>query len=265
MAGSADNDVERSGRGRRELAELSALADGRLDGARQAEVRARIADSVELSALYERERRVVDLIREAQATTRAPVALRARVDAERGRARRVRLRPAYGGALVAGLVAIVLALVLVLPAGTPGAPSVSQAAALALRGSVAPAPGADPGDPAGRLGRGVGRVYFPNWASTLGWRAVGQRVDRLDGRLAVTVYYEWRGRQVAYTVVGAPALSQPQAVISRVEGTELRTLRLDGRLVVTWRRAGDSCVLSGADVSASELQQLAAWTPVGVH
>ena len=208
---------------------------------------------------------MVDLIREAQATTRAPVALRARVDAERGRARRVRLRPAYGGALVAGLAAIVLALVLVLPAGTPGAPSVSQAAALALRGLVAPAPGADPGDPAGRLGRSVGRVYFPNWASTLGWRAVGQRVDRLDGRLAVTVYYEWRGRQVAYTVVGAPALSQPQAVISRVEGTELRTLRLDGRLVVTWRRAGDTCVLSGADVSASVLQQLAVWTPVGVY
>jgi hypothetical protein len=71
-------------------------------------------------------------------------------------------------------------------------------------------------------------------------------------------------RQVAYTVLAAPALRQPAAVVTRVDGTELRTLRLDGRFVVTWRRAGDTCVLSGADVSASELQELAAWTPIGV-
>jgi hypothetical protein len=121
----------------------------------------------------------------------------------------------------------------------------------------------DPGDPAGRLGRSVGRVSFPDWGSTLGWRAVGQRVDRLGGRLAVTVYYQWQGRQVAYTVLAAPALRQPAGLVSRVDGTVLRTLRLDGRLVVTWRRAGDTCVLSGADVSASELQELAAWMPAG--
>jgi hypothetical protein len=151
--------------------------------------------------------------------------------------------------------------VLVLPGGTPGAPSVSQAAALALRGSAVPAPAADPGDPDTKLVRSVGQVYFPNWASTLGWRGVGQRVDRLNGRLAVTVYYEWRGRQIAYTVLAAPALSQPRAVVSRLDGTELRTLRLNGRLVVTWRRAGQTCLLSGVDVSASELQELAAWKP----
>jgi hypothetical protein len=204
---------------------------------------------------------VVDLVHHARTATRAPATLRARIEAERGRRRGVRLRPAFGGALVAGLAAIVLTLVLVLPAGAPGAPSVSQAAALALRGSVAPAPAADPADPIDKLGRSVGHVYFPNWASTLGWRAVGQRVDQVNGRLAIIVYYERRGRQIAYTVLAAPALSQPQALISRIDGTELRTLRRNGRLVVTWRRAGHTCVLSGAGVSASELQKLAAWTP----
>jgi anti-sigma factor RsiW len=261
MAAPADTNVQPSGPGRREVAELSALADGTLDATRQAAVQARIADSVELTTLYERERRVVDLVHHARTATRAPATLRARIEAERGRRRGVRLRPAFGGALVAGLAAIVLTLVLVLPAGAPGAPSVSQAAALALRGSVAPAPAADPADPIDKLGRSVGHVYFPNWASTLGWRAVGQRVDQVNGRLAIIVYYERRGRQIAYTVLAAPALSQPQALISRIDGTELRTLRRNGRLVVTWRRAGHTCVLSGAGVSASELQKLAAWTP----
>jgi hypothetical protein len=160
-------------------------------------------------------------------------------------------------------VAVLLALVLVLPQGTPGAPSVSQAAALAARGPTAAAPAADPDHPARNLGLSVGQVYFPNLASRLGWRAVGQRVDHLDGHLAITVYYEWRGRRIGYTVVAAPALKQPQAVVSRVAGIELRTLRLDGRLVVTWRRAGDTCVLSGVDVSAGELHKLAASTPAG--
>jgi anti-sigma factor RsiW len=259
----ADKNAEPSEPGRRDLADLSALADGTLDATRRAAVQARVAGSIELSELYERERRAVDLVRRSVAEVRAPASLRARIDSEVGRRRSVRLRPLYGGVLVAGLAAVVLMLVLVLPAGTPGAPSVSQAAALALRGAALPAPAADPGDPAGKLGRRVGQVYFPNWASTLGWRAVGQRVDHLIGRLAITVYYEWRGRRIAYTVLAAPALRQPPAVVSRVDGTELRTLRLGGRLVVTWRRAGHTCVLSGAGVSAGELETLAAWTPAG--
>jgi hypothetical protein len=44
-----------------------------------------------------------------------------------------------------------------------------------------------------------------------------------------------------------------------LNGVELRTLKLGGRVVVTWRRAGHTCVLSGASVPPGELQQLAAW------
>ena len=260
MAAAADKNAS-SEPGLRDLAAISALADGTLDATRRAAVQARVASSIELSKLYERERRAVDLVRRSLAEVRAPASLRARIDSEVGRRRSLRLRPIYGGALVAGLAVVALMLVLVLPAGTPGTPSVSQAAALALRGASLPAPSADPGDPTGKLGSRVGQVYFPNWASTLGWRAVGQRVDHLNGRLAITVYYKWRGRRIAYTVLAAPALRQPPAVVSRVDGTELRTLRLGGRLVVTWRRAGHTCVLSGADVSADELERLAAWTP----
>jgi anti-sigma factor RsiW len=250
----------------RELADLSALADGTLDPARRDAVRAQISSSPELRALYERERRVAELLREARATDRAPEGLRRRIEAERpSRGIVLRWRVGYGGALAGALAVIVLALVLILPAGTPGAPSVSQAAALGVRAPTAPAPGPDPSAPAIKLGRDIDRVYFPNWSSRFRWRAVGQRSDRLNGRLALTVYYQSHGHRIAYTIVSAPALELPTASVKVLHGTELRTLQLGGRLVVTWRRAGHTCVLSGAGVSASELQRLAAWNAPGLE
>jgi hypothetical protein len=248
----------------RELAELSALADGTLDPARRSEVEARIAASPELSALYERERRVVGVLHEARRTVRAPAGLRARIEADRpSRGAVARWRTGYVGGLAGALAAVVLALVLILPAGAPGAPSVSQAAGLAALGPVAPASAPDPKTPA-KLGTQVEEVYFPNWATRFGWRAVGQRTDKINGRLAVTVYYSWHGKRLAYTIVGAPALATPAAQVTTVDGTQLRTLPLDGRLVVTWRRAGHTCVLSGPGVSAAELQRLAGWGTPGV-
>lgn len=243
-----------------QLAELSALADDTLDPARRAEVEARIAASPELSARYQRERRVVSALHQSRATERAPAGLRARVEAARP-ARRVvaRRRIVYGGSVAGALAVVALALILLLPAGSPGAPSVSDAAALAARGPVRSAPAPDPSSPVARLNESVDEVYFPNWTSLFGWRAVGERTDRLDGRSSITVYYEWRGKRIAYTIVGAPALAQPSAPVTQLNGTEMRTLTLNGRLVVTWRRAGDTCVLSGNGVTAAELQTLAAW------
>jgi hypothetical protein len=243
-----------------DLAELSALADGTLDPARCAEVEARIAASPELTALYERERRVVEALHHARATERAPESLRARIEAARP-ARRVsaRRRFAYAGGLAGALAAVALALVLALPGGAPGAPSVSDAAALAVRGPTQAAPAPDPVSPEAMLRQNVGEVYFPNWGSSLGWHAVGARTDRLGGHHAVTVYYRWREKQIAYTIVSAPALAHPAAHRTWLHGTELRTQVQNGRLVVSWYRAGDTCVLSGRGVTAGELQKLAAW------
>ncbi len=250
----------------RELADLSALADGTLDPARRGAVQAQISSSPELSALYERERRVAELLRQARATDRAPAGLRRRIEAQRpSRGVVLGWRVGYGGALAGALAAIVLALVLILPAGTPGAPSVSQAAALGVRAPTAPAPGPDPSAPAVKLGRNIQDVYFPNWNSNFRWRAVGQRSDRLDGRSALTVYYQRHGHRIAYTIVSAPTLAAPAASVKVVYGIALRTLKLDGRLVVTWRRDGHTCVLSGAGVSAAELQRLAAWHAPGLE
>jgi hypothetical protein len=251
-----------------ELADLSALADGTLDPARKAQVQARIGASPELTALYERERRVVQALHQARATERAPASLRARIDAARpSGAARARGRFAYAGAAAAALAAVVLALVLALPSGTPGAPSVSDAAALAARGPAQAAPAPDPSLPAARLHQSVGDVYFPNWTSRFGWKAVGSRTDKLGTHTAVTVYYRWKDATIAYTIVHAPPLAEPSsATASNWDGTQLRTLELNGRLVVTWRRAGDTCVLSGTGIKAGELQRLAAWkVPADSH
>lgn len=244
----------------RELADLSALADGTLDPARNAEVEARIKASPEMSARYERERRVVDLLHQARASDRAPAALRARIDASRPTPRvRARRRIVLGGSLAGAIAVVALALALILPAGTPGAPSVSQAAALGSLGAAAPAPAPDPQALGLKLGLPVGDVYFPDWSNRFGWHAVGQRTDYINGRVAVTVYYQFHGKRLAYTIVGAPALAAPAAATRVLNGTELRTLHVGGRLVVTWRRANHTCVLSGPGVSVAELQKLASW------
>jgi hypothetical protein len=242
-----------------ELADLSALADGTLDPARKADVEAHIAASPELSALCGRERRVVDALHQVRATERAPARLRAKIEASRpSRGTTARRRFAYAGAAAAALAAVVLALVLALPSGTPGAPSVSDAAALAARGPAHAAPSPDPSMPAA-LQQNVDEVYFPNWNSRFGWDAVGSRTDELGGRTAITVYYKRNGAKIAYTIVHSPPLVQPSTKPINWKGTEFRTLNLNGRLVVTWRRGGDTCVLSGTGVRAAELQRLAAW------
>lgn len=249
----------------RTLAELSALADGTLDPARRAEVSARIAASPELSSLYERERRVVELLREARSADRAPAALRARIEAARpSRPVRARRRLGYGGALAGALAATALALALIVPGGSPGAPSVSQAAALATLGAQTAPPVADSQTP-GKLDTQIEDIYFPNWSRRFHSRATGERTDTINGRRAVTVFYSWRGEQIAYTIVGSPALGKPPAQVSTdVHGTEYRTLAQHGRTVVTWRRGGHTCVLSSRAVPAVVLQRLAAWEAPGV-
>jgi anti-sigma factor RsiW len=244
----------------RELADLSALADGTLDPERRDSVQAWVDSSPERTALYEREQRAVALLRTTHSDG-APAALRARIEAQRTQRRAPvpRWRLAYGGAVAAGLAVIALALALILPAGTPGAPSFSEAAALASLGANAPAPTPDPSEPGAKLGQKVGSVYFPDWTQRYGWRATGQRTDRIGGRLAETVYYQGHNDTVAYTIVAAPALKVPSATHSRLNGTDLATLKLDGRTVVTWQRNGHTCVLTAKHgTPARVLQQLAA-------
>ncbi len=218
--------------------------------------------SIGKSDVPEPEQRVATALQRAAAIEHAPERLRARIEADRPRAAAVaRRRTAlYGGTFVSALAVVLLLVVLVLPAGTPGGPSVSEAAALAARGATSSAPGPDPRSPWTRLEQNVGSVYFPSWADPrLGWAAVGQRSDQLRGRHAVTVYYQGHGTQIAYTIISGPGLLQPKAPVISKGAQRMRTISVNGRLVVTWRRANHTCVLSGMGVTADTLERLAAW------
>lgn len=228
----------------RDLADVAALADGSLPEERRAEVERRVAASPELSASLERQRRTVQAVHAAAAP--APAGLRARVE----RLREPRRRPLGIAAGLAGAAAAAAALVLlVVPGG--GSPSVAEAAAL---GSRAPTAG-----PPARL-PAVEGVRFPRWDEQFRWRAAGVRSDRLGGRDATTVYYRYDGKRIGYTIVGGSALPLPSDAARAVRGrTAFHSLRLGGRTVVTWRRRGHTCVLSGAGVRPRTLLALASY------
>jgi hypothetical protein len=242
----------------RQLADISRLADESIVPERRAAAEAGVESSPDLRRLLERERAAVALLRGAREQDRAPEELRRRIAAERREATPAWRLASLGGGLLAAAAVIAVALVVVLGGGTTTGPSVAQAARLASRGAAAGAPRADRRAP-GYLAQSVGEVYFPNWSHSLGWAATGQRIDRLDGHRAVTVYYRAGRLAVAYTVLSLPALRQPGGSATRLGGLTLRRLRLAGSVVVTWREDGRTCVLSGRGVSVRQLEGLAAW------
>lgn len=244
----------------REMEELLALADGTLPPERRAAVEARVAASPELRRLLARQRRAVEAVRIA-ANESPPESLRdaiaAQVEGPEARPSRARLiapRLALGGA-VAAAAAVVLAVAL---SGGPAGPSVADAARLAAR----PAPGPPPGplhESRTKLAVSVDGVTFPNLRQAYGWRAVGERHDRIDSRNATVVTYAKGNRRLGYVIVAGPGLPRPSDAPARtLGGVEYQTLRVDGRPAVTWRRVGHTCVLTGS-ASRAELLRLASW------
>jgi len=207
------------------------------------------------------------LIAAAVAETRAPLALRERIEADRQRAvdrgfgaRRRRPRglliPA-GGLLAAAVVAVVLLV------GGGGAPSVLATASLAARGPVLPAPQEDSAHKL--LKTSVDGVPFPYWGG-LKWESVGARDDKIEGREARTVYYaNPAGVRAAYTILGGDAIDPPSDAGKRTDkGVQLFVVEDKGRRVVTWERNGHTCVLSAPmTVPEQKLLDLAAWNGGG--
>jgi hypothetical protein len=208
------------------------------------------------------------MIAAAVAETRAPLALRERVEADRqraiaggARARRRRLR----GLLLpaAGLVAAAVVAVVVI-AGGGGAPSVVATASLAARGPVLPAPAEDQSNKA-LLKASIDGVPFPYWGK-LKWESVGARDDEIEGRKARTVYYANKaGVRAAYTILGGDAIDPPSDATKRTDkGTDLYVIEHNGRRVVTWERNHHTCVLSAPlGVPEQKLLDLAAWKADG--
>ncbi|HWD64763.1 MAG TPA: hypothetical protein VG405_06275 [Solirubrobacteraceae bacterium] len=257
MKARSQNATEDPGR----LAELSALADGTLDPGRRAEVKAWIEASEDLRQRFADERRAVALLTAARDHERAPAALRERI--ESSRIRTSRGRPAWRRsplgftAALAVAVAVAAVLTLTLPAGGPGTPSVAQAASLGTLQPTLPAP-LPRASARSQLQAVVGRLHFPNWSSTIGWRATGQRRDRLDGRSMLTVFYTKDDHTVAYTIVAGAPLPLPSGTSTSGAVYSFQFFRLHGRNVVTWREGGHTCLLSSARLSGRTLAALTA-------
>jgi hypothetical protein len=204
------------------------------------------------------------LIQAAVAQTRAPLSLRERLEADRGRGRAERRRWTLGGSLIGAVGALALAIVLATGGGT-AAPTVAQAAQFAVLGPAAPAPAVDSAHP-GLLKRSVGGVQYPSWQDEFPWKASGVRTDKIKGRNSVTVFYDNpAGDRIGYTIVDGKALGEPSGQKTLDQGAEhYIVLRGGNRTIVTWRRGGHTCILSGpSKVPTDRLLALASWSGNG--
>jgi hypothetical protein len=203
------------------------------------------------------------LIRSTVAGVEAPASLRARVEAL-GAPRR---RPLRGLGLAAAGAAAALAVVLVLVLGgsSAGGPSLADAAAAALRPATGPAPAPDQFRPA-LLTAAIDGLSFPRWDEAFALEATGERREKIAGRGALTVAYADRaGAQVGYTILAGPRIDLPEGTRKVVrKGTPLWVYSRGGATVVTWFRAGHTCVVASRSMGAERLERLAAWTGGGV-
>jgi hypothetical protein len=244
-------------------AALAALADETLPVARRAELLDRVRESPAHGEDLDRQRQALASMR-ALEDVRAPASLRQSIEALAGdgrsrvaRRRMPRLRPAAAGGLAASLAALAAIVAVVLGSGSSPAPTVLEAARVALRPATLAAPVENPHNRA-LLESSVEGVPYPYWGGRRGWRTAGSRVDRLGGRTITTVFYAARdGGRIGYAIVAGDPLSMPAGggVVTR-EGTSFHVLDTAGATVVSWREAGHTCILAAHDVAAKTLLRL---------
>jgi hypothetical protein len=215
------------------------------------------------------QRRIAALIGAIDAPAPASLHASVRELAAAAPARRARALPDWRSrrpALLLGATALacaaVLAFVLALDTGGPtvAQPTVLQASALGLRPATRAAPEEQPGAP-DRLAISTEGIAYPYWSRRFGWQTAGVRSDSLAGRRVTTVFYSNPAAQrIGYSIVAGPALPVPAAGRTALwRGVSFHVLRSAGATVVTWRRAGHTCILVGAGVAARTLLTLASW------
>ncbi len=279
-------------------AALAALADGTLPDDSHESVLARVAESPELAAELEDQRRAVLLVRSLE-RVEAPTLLRRSIELAAGgatatagatgtggagEAAQLRTpsvhssswrspRPEAGGArrrlvppfrlkaafALGAAVAVVLVLVLT-SGGGASAPTVLQASRTGLLAATGGAP-AESRQNNHQLTMSAAGIAYPYWGGSLGWNATGARSDTIGGRTVTTVFYaSHHGRRVGYSIVSGPVLAIPagSAAVQR-HGLGFHIVRAANPTIVTWRQAGHTCILTAHGVGARTLVHLAAW------
>jgi hypothetical protein len=95
---------------------------------------------------------------------------------------------------------------------------------------------------------------------------VGARDDKIEDRSAKTVYYDNpKGARAAYTILGGDKIDAPSGARKLTNaGIDLWISQDHGRRIVTWTRAGHTCVLSAPlAVPEEKLLELATWKGKG--
>ena len=257
---------------REEMQTLAALADGTL---RSGDLRAELEADPGSRALLAEQSRAVALVRDAAAEVRAPDSLRERlktIEPQAAPAEEASRRPRRGAGrsstmrrprLLAGLAAVAAAVIVAVAlslSGTSGGPTVAQAAALATRPSTLPAP-RHAGAHSYLVDRTAAGVPFPYWEDHFHWRTTGARTDTVSGRSVTTVFYVDRhARRLAYAIVSGAPLPWPSGAQTVVRnGVHMAVVNGAGTSIVTWERAGHSCVLAATGVPTRTLVRLASW------
>jgi hypothetical protein len=238
-------------------ADLARLADGSLPADQHPELRAQVQRSPELAAKLAEQERAVTLLRALDQP--APAALHAAINELTGAGSQRRRAPRWRRVLVlpgATAVAVATALV-VITLGGSSAPTVPQTARLALAAATLPPPGAD-GSDAHLLRWQSAGIPFPDWGSDIGWKTTGARRDTLDGRQIKTVFYVGHGQRIGYAIASGPPLSGVTggSTVMR-DGVAFTLAREHSSRLVTWVRAGHTCVIAGRSVSFEMLLALA--------
>jgi hypothetical protein len=182
-------------------------------------------------------------------------------EAKRAQAGERRLRVRLGGVLTAAGAAALVLVVLGLLANSilrdeTAPPGVRTVAPVALRAPTSPAPAARPGGEL--LVARAGPIAFPTW-TRVGWHAVGARRDTVRGHDVRTVFYaDAAGQRIGYAIADASLPVAGGEHVTR-RGVQLRVLARGSTSVVTWRRAGRTCILAGRGVPVERLLTLASY------
>lgn len=240
-------------------AELARLADGSLPAPREADLRAEVQRSPQLAQELAEQERAVAMLRSidvhAPDSLRAAIEEQTRAPAVRGRARRPRLR--LWTALPAAVAVAAVIAVISSGGSAAGGPSLQQTVHLTLAAAVYGPPSEVSGPAGPTLDDTSAGIPFPYWQDSVGWRAVGARVDRFSRRYVVTVFYSWHGNRVGYAIVGGAPVRVLGGVTVRRGGVAYTFLREGSARVVTWLRSGHTCVIAGHQVSNDMLLRLA--------
>jgi hypothetical protein len=164
-----------------------------------------------------------------------------------------------------GLTATLALLAALVAGGGGGAFTLREVTAATLRPAAIAAPARDEKNPA-ELTAAVDGVAFPYWADRFGWRASGERIDRLAGRTIITVFYVDRhGRRLGYAIVGGTRPPPLDGEVAWHGHTSFHLFVNAGARAVAWLRAGHLCVVSGRGLDGATLLRLASWSPGGVR